>query len=291
MMNNRYMKRMLRLCVGVFFMIAVLLLLVGMVNRDGEELCLYLTEGDEGWKICLSSGLIDVAGGRCAALLITVEIPAGWETSCVAIGEGAKGMRLTVGENEGKCKILLDGLPEGEGAVLVELSFSRMGEGRPVLVGDTVALYCMEAGGEITEISIRVEREEPKEDVFSPSETHMEETERGDIHETEAETSVDGSPTQQETPPSLPWGCQETVPRDGVYAVRFWFRDTTPVICMEGGGVIPAEWGDCEGWSCVTFGELSADRRYVFWVYTVHGIVEVVYETGQFTGFYEEGRT
>ena len=290
-MNNRYMKRMLRLCVGVFFLIAVLLFLVGMVNRDGEELCLYLTEEDEGWEICLSPGLFDVAEGRSVALLITVEIPAGWGSPCVEMKEGANGMRLTVGENEEKCKILLDGLPDGEGTVLLELSFSRVGEGRPVLVRDTVTLYCLEAGGEVTEITIRVDREEPEEDLSSPSETHMEETEREDRHETEAQTFVDESPTQQETPPSLPWGCQETVPRDGMYAVRFLFHDTTPVICMEGGGVISAKWGDCEGWSYVTFGELRVDRRYVFWVYTAHGIVEVVYENGQFTGFYEEGRT
>ena len=116
----------------------------------------------------------------------------------------------------------------------------------------------------------------------------MEETERGDIHETEAETSVDGSLTQQETPPSLPWGCQETVPRDGVYAVRFWFRDTTPVICMEGGGVLRMEQGSSEGWSCVTFREIAVSGRYVFWVYTDDGIVRVLYEGGKFMGFYED---
>ena len=289
-MNNRYMKRMLRLCVGVFFMIAVLLFLVGMENRNGEKPCLYLTEGDEGWDICLSPGLFEVAEGRSVALLITVEIPAGWGAPCVEMKEGANGMCLTVGENEEKCKILLDGLPDGEGTVLLELSFSRVGEGRPVLVGDTVALYCLEAGGEVTEITIRVDREEPEEDLSSPSETHTEETERGDVHETESETFGDETPIQQEKPPPLPWGCQETVPRDGMYAVRFLFHDTTPVICMEGGGVIPAEWGNCEGWSCVTFGDLRVDRRYVFWVYTAHGIVEVVYENGQFTGFYKGER-
>lgn len=288
-MNDRYVKRILRLWAELLWMVVVLLLFMGIGKRDGEELCVYLTEVDDGWEICLSSDLRDVAEGRCVAFLILLEVPEGWGTPCAEVGEGARGMHLTVGEDEGKCKILLDGLPEGEETVLVELSFSGAGKGRPVLAGsDTLILYCLEEEGDISEIPIRVDRERIEETESVPSETFTEEAEKGKTDETEAGESVKEEPIQQEKPPSLPWGCQETVPQNGVYVVRFWFRDTLPVICMEGGGVLRMEQGSSEGWSCVTFREIAVSGRYVFWVYTDDGIVRVLYEGGKFTGFYED---
>ena len=287
MMNNRHIKRIHRLCAGMFLMIASLILFVGMGDRDGEDLCVYLTEVDDGWEICLSSDLRDVAGGRCVAFLISVEVPEGWDAPYVEIGEGARGMRLTVGQDGGRCTILLDGLPEWDGQTLVKLRFSRTGEGRPVPAGDdTLILYRLEAGGDVSKIPIRVDREEREETVLVPSESLTEETEKMDTTEIETDISADEAPTQQKKPPSLPWGCQETVPQGGGYAVRFWFLDTLPVICMEGGGVIFLEQGTSEGWRCVTFRQLKVSRRYVFWVYTPDGIVEIVYEGGEFMGFY-----
>ena len=68
----------------------------------------------------------------------------------------------------------------------------------------------------------------------------------------------------------------------------------TPVLCMEGGGLLHLSCGIMDGLSgawgqevsrfCIAQG-LLADRRYVFWVGTEEGFVTVTYEGGCFMGF------
>ena len=93
-------------------------------------------------------------------------------------------------------------------------------------------------------------------------------------------------------------GCQESAVREGTYAVRFLFAGATPVVCAEGGGCLRAEITEvpnptgrsesdaCAGdWSACTFRDLRAEGRYVFFVYTDHGTVRVLYENGRFGGY------
>jgi hypothetical protein len=92
-------------------------------------------------------------------------------------------------------------------------------------------------------------------------------------------------------------GCQETEAAGGCFAVRFLFLgESTPVICASGGGVLTVETEAVAGMSapfeeggavygCV-FRGLSAERRYVFEIFSKGGRVLAVYENGGFGGFF-----
>ena len=280
---------MLRLLWGLFFLGITVLLLTGMnADTSDTELYLYVRE-EEAWEICLSVGLGEVADGKNVALLLELEPPKGRTVESVESGEGAEGVSLTVGSREGRICLLLDGIPKGDGKVLVRIHLLGDGEERPRLMGEgSVILYRLEEDGGITKIPIGIKNESdmpepPEEETCTETETQEESTEIGS-REPESEPTV-----EENTPPPLPWGCQETVPQDGLYAVRFWFRDGAPVICMGGGGVVimtVEDQGKGE-WVSVTFRDLDICRRYVFAVFTSDGVVLAVYEGGLFQGFRE----
>ena len=292
MMNstkNRKTGRMLRGWAGLFLLGITVLLLTGMGYDDSDtELTVYLRK-EEAWEICLSEGPVGVADGRNMALLLKLELPRGWTVSSVDIGEGAEGMSLTAGDREGGICLLLDGLPCGEGEVLVRMRLSEDGEGRPRIIGEgQVILYCLEEDGGITKIPIGIRAETeppapPTEDMFT------EEVTQEKPIQTEAQEPESDPIADQKTPPPLPWGCQETVPQNGLFAVRFWFRDGAPVVCLEGGGVVTVTVEECGdgGWISVTFRDLDIRRRYAFAVFTPDGVVMAVYEGGIFRGFDE----
>jgi hypothetical protein len=96
----------------------------------------------------------------------------------------------------------------------------------------------------------------------------------------------------QDAIPSVFLGCRETGVTGGTYTVQFLFKgdgEHTPVICMEGGGILLARSAGVEVKgdvlnACSFFG-LKHDRTYTFLVGTDKGWVEVTYEKGRFAGF------
>ena len=103
--------------------------------------------------------------------------------------------------------------------------------------------------------------------------------------------------TDTPPPPATFLGCRETRAVEGMYTVQFLFDGEgigTPILCMEGSGVLYLSCEKTEGLSgdrgrvvrrtCTVQG-LLADRKYVFWVGTDGGWVTVTYEGGRFCGF------
>ena len=261
---------------------------------------------DSTGRIGIYCDLHGMAGYDPAALLLEVEIPAGWWLREIKLGEGADGMTLTHGgEREGRVKVLLDGVCRGEAdQPIVWLRCEKIydsaadTEGRVGVTGaegGEVILYVLRDGESMEEIPLEVEwkgwtdttetLEDTTEDVFletadPPAETTAEE-----------ETDI---PLPQK-PTAVFLGCRETGIMNGVYGVQFLFGgegDGTPILCMEGGGLLYAECGKSvdvivageQADFCTLWG-LLPHRRYVFWIPAEGGWITVTYEGGRFAGF------
>lgn len=266
---------------------------------------------DSTGRIGIYCDLHGMAGYDSAALLLEVEIPAGWWLREIRLGEGADGMTLTHGEGcEGRVKVLLDGVCRGEAdQPIVWLRCEKIydsaadTEGRVGVTGaegGEVILYVLRDGGFMEEIPLEVEwkgwtdttetGEDTTEDVFL-------ETADPPAAETTAEEES-AAETDSPLPPksaAVFLGCRETGIMNGVYGVQFLFGgegDGTPILCMEGGGLLYAECGKAadvivageQADACTLWG-LLPHRRYVFCIPAEGGWITVTYEGGRFVGF------
>ena len=252
------------------------------------------------------------------AIFLEVEAPEGWRWRGVMAGEGAEGLILTYGDlGEGRVRILLDGVCRGDpGEPLLWLWLdSPLRQGGDITVtgegGGEVYVYVLRDGGEVEEIPLSVEWDGGEERTEPHEEATETETETETKTETETETEMwriteEVAPPDTENPPDSDTaplstatflGCRETGAEEGMYTVQFLFGGEgigTPVLCMEGGGLLYATCGTMKGLSgergrevrryCTVQG-LSVDRRYVFWIGTEEGWVTVTYEGGVFCGF------
>ena len=261
-------------------------------------------------EIGIFCDLPDLAGSDPMALLLEVEIPAGWRVQEITAGEGAKGLTLTYGGDHGRVRILLDGVCHGE-------------ENRPILwircektpdfvpntggymgvtgaEGGKLTLYILRDGGLADEISLSVQGDGWWGAVTDTTDTTEENDE--DIPFDTADPPATETTTEEVIDVPLPppptavfLGCRETQVIEGVYGVQFLFGgegDGTPILCMEGGGVLYAECGKVEDVVvngrqadvCTLWG-LLANRWYEFWIPTEGGWITVTYEGGEFMGF------
>ena len=287
--------------------ILTLSLCVPVVGVEPTAFSVRVEWEDSTGRIGIYCDLHGMGGYDPAALLLEVEIPAGGRLREIRLGEGADGMTLTHGEGcEGRVKILLDGVCRGETDqpilwLMCEKN-SDFGADTGCYVdvtgaeGGDVILYILRDGGSIEEIPLAVEwkgwtdttetGEDTAEDVFP-------ETADPPAAETTAEEETDIPLPQKPTAVFL--GCRETGIMNGVYGVQFLFRgegDGTPILCMEGGGLLYAECGRAKDVAvmgeqadfCTLWG-LLPHRRYVFWIPAEGGWITVTYEGGRFAGF------
>ena len=266
------------------------------VRREGEDL----------WSLWVTPRLYRLTSGEPAALLLRVAAPDGWMVVEITAGYGAEGMILTHGDLPAEeVKILLDGRlsMEADGAFLW-VRMEKNNENPPKQGGymdvtggerGKVSLFVLQNDGRVEEITMAV-RMDPSgwnEDTEAAS---YEETTAESI-QTPAETETEAEPPVYEDPvitplPSVFVGCRETEVTEGGFAVQFLFKGRkghTPVICMEGGGMLSAASGTVrmkgETWHTCTFFGLRDDRVYVFLVGTDTGWVKVTYAGGKFAGF------
>ncbi|MBO5511956.1 MAG: hypothetical protein J6B24_09505 [Clostridia bacterium] len=253
--------------------------------------------------MCLSRGLYELAGERDLALLINLEASEGYTVEAVEPGEGAEGLTLTVGTLPARSvAVLLDGRVQAgaEGAIL-RVKLSCGGEDEPLQGGymgvtggryGEFALYTRNEAGEVELIPLvwMSGREEETEDVTAETVTEGEETaaeERDTVGAVTRES--DETETVEPRPIDRFLGCRETAVKEGRFAVQFLFSGSgrdTPVICLEGGGVLSLEVTYREdGVSFCTFRGLDGEGSYVFGVYTEQGWISVRYEKGRFCGF------
>ena len=266
---------------------------------------------DSTGRIGIYCDLHGMAGYDPAALLLEVEIPAGWWLREIRLGEGADGMTLTHGgEREGRVKVLLDGVCRGEADQPIvwmrceKISDSASDTGGHVGVtgaeGGEVILYVLRDGRSMEEIPLAVEwegRKDTTETLEDTTEDVFLETADPPAAETTAEEES-AAETDSPLPPksaAVFLGCRETGIMNGVYGVQFLFGgegDGTPILCMEGGGLLYAECGKSvdvivageQADFCTLWG-LLPDRRYVFWIPAEGGWITVTYEGGRFAGF------
>lgn len=307
------MKRMVRLgayliIVWVVFVTAFRAVTFGHAEEDARGGAVFVTaealdpaEGE--WIVCLSRGLCELAGERDLALLINLEASEGYTVEAVEPGEGAEGLTLTVGTLPARSvAVLLDGRIQAgaEGAILrVKLSFAE--EDEPLQGGymgvtggryGEFALYTRNEAGEVELIPLvwMSGREEETEDVTAETAAEPEETaaeERDTVGAVTRES--DETETVEPRPIDRFLGCRETAVKEGRFAVQFLFSGSgrdTPVICLEGGGVLSLEVTYMEdGVSFCTFRGMDGEGSYVFWVYTEQEWISVRYEKGRFCGF------
>lgn len=290
--------------------ILTLSLCVPVVGVEPTAFSVRVEWEDSTGRIGIYCDLHGMAGSDPAALLLEVEIPAGWRLREITAGEGADGMTLTHGEGcEGRVKVLLDGVCRGEAdQPILWLMCEKNSDfatdtggyvGVTGAEGGDVILYILRDGGSIEEIPLAVEwkgwtdttetLEDTTEDFFletadPPAETTAEE-------ESAAETDIPLHPK----PTAVFLGCRETGIMNGVYGVQFLFGgegDGTPILCIEGGCLLYAECGKAadvivageQADFCTLWG-LLPDRRYVFWIPAEGGWITVTYEGGRFAGF------
>lgn len=284
---------------------------------------------DGGLWLCVDPSPGELGDGGALALRLTLQLPAGGRWGAITCGAGAEGMVLTVGTShaEAAIVILLDGYPTGGSSRLARLEpILPSGRETPEVVFSSVdGIYRLDSGGQIQKIPVTADcfPADDEDDIANPGDPRetvdpdgptTEAPEQDSATGTSADASRDdpadlstdlpgGSPgdgsvdatEHADAVPSRFAGCQESaVGEDGTYAARFLFRGGTPVICVCGGGVLQAETEAVslpEGrFSACVFRGLRADRRYLFRVYTEAGVVEAVYEGGEFLGFGEVTR-
>ncbi len=187
-----------------------------------------------------------------------------------------------------------------------------------------LAIYCLGEDGQCVKIPVEISTNTPEESGESLTETRENESDgEGETEEAEsrvesslrtegetewtteigAEERPEGKPAVQERNRFV--GCRETLPKNGSFSVQLLFYGTgweTPAVCIEGGGTVTlrVEYGldlkpDGErellekygegNWSICTFAGLSAERTYVFLIFTHGKTVRAVYENGIFMGY------
>ena len=268
-------------------------------KEDASPTLVVRREEEDLWSLWITPRLYGLTAGEPAALLLRIHAPDGRFVREITGGYGTRGMTLTHGElPAGEVGVLLDGrlFEAADGAIL----WVRMEESRDLLLkqgghmgvtggdGDPTTLFVLQRDGHVSEIPLTV-----KVDPSGWREDSNEET-TGSV--TEQPPASDTNPPEtekiQDGIPSVFLGCRETGVTGGVYTVQFLFKgdgEHTPVICMEGGGILLARSDRVEVKgemlnACSFFG-LKHDRTYTFLVGTDRGWVEVTYEKGKFAGF------
>ena len=277
-----------------------------VVRREEEDL----------WSLWITPRLYGLTAGEPAALLLRIHAPDGRFVREITGGYGTRGMTLTHGElPAGEVGVLLDGrlFEAADGAIL----WVRMEESRDLLLkqgdhmgvtggdGDPTTLFVLQRDGRVSEIPLTVKvdpsgwREDSCQDSSCPDSSEdscQDSNEETTGSVTEQPPASDTNPPEtekiQDAIPSVFLGCRETGVTGGAYTVQFLFKgdgEHTPVICMEGGGILLARSAGVEVKgdvlnACSFFG-LKHDRTYTFLVGTDRGWVEVTYEKGKFAGF------
>ncbi len=272
-------------------------------KEDASPTLVVRREEEDLWSLWITPRLYGLTAGEPAALLLRIHAPDGRFVREITGGYGTRGMTLTHGElPAGEVGVLLDGrLSEAaDGAIL----WVRMEESRDLLLkqgghmgvtggdGDPTTLFVLQRDGRVSEIPLTVEVDPSGWREDSCQDSNEETT--GSV--TEQPPASDTNPPEtekiQDAIPSVFLGCRETGVTGGVYTVQFLFKgdgEHTPVICMEGGGILLARSAEVEVKgemlnACSFFG-LKHDRTYTFLVGTDRGWVEVTYEKGRFAGF------
>ena len=281
-------------------------------KEDASPTLVVRREEEDLWSLWITPRLYGLTAGEPAALLLRIHAPDGRFVREITGGYGIRGMTLTHGElPAGEVGVLLDGRlsKAADGAILwVRMEESRdptqkQGDHMGVTGGDgdPTTLFVLQRDGHVSEIPLTVKvdpsgwREDSCQDSSQDSscQDSNEET-TGSV--TEQPPASDTNPPETEriedVIPSVFLGCRETGVTGGVYTVQFLFKgdgEHTPVICMEGGGILLARSAEVEVQgdvlnACSFFG-LKHDRTYTFLVGTDRGWVEVTYEKGRFAGF------
>ena len=306
---------------ALLFGLCLLFLCLSVRCREGDSPVLWLRPEEGTGRIGIYCNVHSLTGDAPGAILLEVNAPDGGRWQAVTAGEGAAGLVLTHGDlGKETVRILLDGIFEGDSdSPLLWLWLDGpLGEGEHITLtgegGGELLLYVLRDGGYVERILLSVERE-GNEDRTKTSE-EVSEADPGGVPETtettdatDATESPDGletvpSPETEEpfvtdtpSPPATFLGCRETRAVEGMYTVQFLFDGEgigTPILCMEGSGILYLSCEKTEGLSgdrgrvvrrtCTVQG-LLADRKYVFWVGTDGGWVTVTYEGGVFCGF------
>ena len=276
-------------------------------KEDASPTLVVRREEEDLWSLWITPRLYGLTAGEPAALLLRIHAPDGRLVREITGGYGTRGMTLTHGElPAGEVGVLLDGrLSEAaDGAIL----WVRMEESWDLLLkqgghmgvtggdGDPTILFVLQRDGHVTEIplTVKVDPSGWREDSGGDSFQDSDEETIGSV--TEQPPASDTNPPEtekiQDAIPSVFLGCRETGVTGGAYTVQFLFKgdgEHTPVICMEGGGILLARSAEVEVKgemlnACSFFG-LKHDRTYTFLVGTDRGWVEVTYENGRFAGF------
>ena len=282
-------------------------------QEDASPTLVVRREEEDLWSLWITPRLYGLTAGEPAALLLRIHAPDGRFVREITGGYCTRGMTLTHGElPAGEVGVLLDGrLSEAaDGAILwVRMEESRdptqkQGDHMGVTGGDgdPTTLFVLQRDGHVSEIPLTVEvdpsgwREDSCQDSSCPDSSCQDSNEETTGSVTEQPPASDTNPPEtekiQDAIPSVFLGCRETEVTGGAYTVQFLFKgngEHTPVICMEGGGIILARSAEVEVKgdvlnACSFFG-LKHDRTYTFLVGTDRGWVEVTYEKGKFAGF------
>lgn len=274
-------RRLCLLLFCLFLLIAVAAVHGGAADDDAEGrkiLHLSVSEyetrdtGERVVYVCGDVSLYEAGGGGVVALLMGLELSAGWSVNEVTPLEGAEGMTVTVTVSEagGGVRVLLDGLPpeadrwDGNGLVrLLRVTAVQIAEGASfgIRMCGIDGFYYIDSGGEICSVPVGEEclstenTDDMTRDVTDPTENRettgksddiMLETTTNSVQATtiSSETATepeDDTDTKKDRPRSVYIGCQETPAEKGEYAVRFLFLGETPVVCAEGGGLLSVE--------------------------------------------------
>lgn len=273
-----------------------------------EKIALYcVRETNHEWEIHATEPLWSFTGGRVVALLLTLQISDGWHVDEATCPDGCT---VTVHEKQGgHVTVLLDGILPDCGSLLFCVVLRSSGGEVPadVRVAEGAVLYIRSEGGEVESRELFASCHASEHET-SPSITIETETMPEDVSETVTEAEpVTNRPgedesehvSEQEVPlppagePACYVGCRESAVKDGLFAVQLLFEEgkgssaSTPAVWATGGGhlTLISETAEVSGERlyAMTYRGLSADRVYVFSVYTSDGIVEVVYRNGRFT--------
>ncbi len=235
-----------------------------MQFREDGEACGSIPRIGIRWEgreaaVYVSSDLLLLAEGRPMALLLGLMLPETAEVVAWKAGEGALGLRLTVGGREqGLVKVLLDGIREseptsGEDTVILRILFEER-ESSLKIDSETVFCFLKEDGDVYTVNPMAVkpaeegtsgcyEETDPTEkepETCFPSPDEPETTEKSpDIRETHADTETDGREPASPLYADTLMGCRETAAENGCFTVQLLFYGTsgvTPVLCRRADG-------------------------------------------------------
>ena len=256
------------------------------------------------WHLKLSEWPDSLSNGSTFAVLFRFNLSDGWKISSVQGTE--ENFLLTWGDSA----ILLEGSltikDQFDPSMVLRIEVKKYGDTKRVCHLEPIndhenVIYFIDETGCVSTYPYRICT--LKEEVTDTEITMGIETDRiPENMETKTETFESAEAIPVDMPVYV--GCQETTVADHMYAVRFLFMGKgTPVICMEGGGLLSMdltytdtvdEWmgtrvryyktESLRGWSICTFDDLSIHRTYVFYVFTENGIVRIRYINGEFMG-------